>query len=219
MDYDINEIAQDALKKLKEENNKYDESNDDFVRINGDGSKEEKNTSENTEDEDYSDFYDSIRKEVEEEGEGIYENSEEENDKEEDLTKIKITRKPPEEYYENEMSVPCEIEDEIYPGGPSTADLEMWKKEYGESNVFLVAVQNDTFIVRTLNRYEHKQITAIDNINALQREELICQTVTLYPYDYTWQGMAVDKAGIPSTLSSYIMDISGFTKDVTVRML
>jgi hypothetical protein len=51
------------------------------------------------------------------------------------------------------------------------------------------------------------------------REETICQTVTLWPGDYNYKDMAVQKAGIPSTLSEIIMEKSGFTKNYAVEEL
>ena len=54
-------------------------------------------------------------------------------------------------------------------------------------------------------------------VNALQREESICETVTLWPKNYDYSTMAVSKAGIPSTYSEIIMEKSGFTKDIAIQ--
>ena len=84
---------------------------------------------------------------------------------------------------------------------------------YGSKNL------NKTFIFRTLNRFEYKQIVAIENIDALYREEIICTTCVLWPRNYDFKAMAGEDGGYPSTLAQIIMENSGFTKEYGIEVL
>lgn len=108
---------------------------------------------------------------------------------------------------------------EIFAGGPSISQVELWKKQFGSNKVFHTQILDKHFVFRTLDRYEYKQIVAIDNIDALYREEIICKTCTLYPFDYNFKKMAVEDGGYPSTLAQIIMENSGFTKDYGIEVL
>ena len=75
------------------------------------------------------------------------------------------------------------------------------------------------FVARNINRYEYKQLVALENVDALQREEIICETAILFPYNVAWNTIATDKAGLPSTLSEIIMTKSGFTKEYMIQVI
>lgn len=107
----------------------------------------------------------------------------------------------------------------LFPGGPYKSQIEAWKKEWDGYDIYVTEILTEKFVFRTLNRFEYKQLISLQNVDALQREEVICQTVTLWPNNYNWQKMATDKAGIPSTLSDIIMENSGFTKDYAIQVL
>lgn len=107
----------------------------------------------------------------------------------------------------------------IFEGGPGVKEVQAWKKEWDGYEIYVAEVSNEMFIFRTLNRFEYKQIITLANINSLQREEIICQTVTLWPYNYNWKEMAIKKAGVPSTFSDIIMEKSGFTKDYVIQII
>lgn len=107
----------------------------------------------------------------------------------------------------------------LFPGGPYKSQIEAWKKEWEGYDIYVTEILNVNFIFRTLNRFEYKQLISLQNVDALQREEVICQTVTLWPSSYNWQKMATEKAGIPSTLSDIVMENSGFTKDYAIQVL
>lgn len=107
----------------------------------------------------------------------------------------------------------------LFPGGPGKIQVQSWKKEWEGYDIFVTEILNEMFVFRTLNRFEYKQLIALQNLDALQREEVICQTVTLWPSGYEWKTMATDKAGIPSTLSNIIMEKSGFTKDYAIQVI
>lgn len=107
----------------------------------------------------------------------------------------------------------------VFEGGPGIGQVGIWKKQFSREKVFHTKILDKDFIFRTLNRFEYKQIVAIENIDALYREELICQTCTLWPIGYNFQMMAEDAGGYPSTLAQIIMENSGFTKEYGIEIL
>ena len=107
----------------------------------------------------------------------------------------------------------------IFEGGPGIAQVDIWKKQFTNEKVFHVKILEKHFIFRTLNRYEYKQIVAIENVDALYREEVICHTCVLWPYNYDFKQIAADDSGYPSTLASVIMENSGFTQNYGIEEL
>ena len=107
----------------------------------------------------------------------------------------------------------------VFENGPGMSQVELWKKQYTQEKVFHVQIIDRDFIFRTLNRFEYKQIVAIENIDALYREELICKTCVLFPYNYDIKTMAAEDSGYPSTLAQIIMENSGFTKEYGIEVL
>lgn len=107
----------------------------------------------------------------------------------------------------------------LFPGGPTKSQINIWKKEWDQYDIFVTQILNQFFVFRTINRFEYKQLVSFTEIDALMREESICQAVTLWPGDYNYKDMAIQKAGIPSTLSEIIMEKSGFTKDYAIEEL
>lgn len=107
----------------------------------------------------------------------------------------------------------------IFEDGPSIAQVNLWKKQFSKEKVMHTKILDRDFIFRTLNRFEYKQIVAVENIDALYREELICQTCVLWPIAYNFQKMAEEDSGYPSTLAQIIMENSGFTKEYGIEVL
>ena len=107
----------------------------------------------------------------------------------------------------------------VFEGGPGMSQLALWKKQFTKEKIFHVKVLARHFIFRTLNRFEYKQIVAVENVDALYREEMICRTCVLFPYDYDFKVMAVEDSGYPSTLAEIIMENSGFTKEYGIEVL
>ena len=107
----------------------------------------------------------------------------------------------------------------IFEGGPGVSQVEIWKKQFTKEKIFHTQILEKHFIFRTLNRYEYKQIVAIENIDALYREEIICKTCVLWPYNYDFKRMAGEDSGYPSTLAQIIMENSGFTKEYGIEVL
>ena len=107
----------------------------------------------------------------------------------------------------------------LFPGGPTKSEIEAWKKDWDGYDIYITEILNQTFIFRTLNRYEYKQLVSLREADSLQREEVVCQTVTLWPHNYTWKEMATTLAGIPSTYAEIIMEKSGFTKEYAIQVI
>lgn len=130
-----------------------------------------------------------------------------------------IFKDPSEDVMEEEEREEVDsIDGPIFPNGPRPSDIQVWKKEYPDYKIYVTQIEDDFFVFRTLNRYEYKQIIAID-LDQLQREEMICETCVLYPEKYTWREMYLQKAGVPSTLATIIMEKSGFTKEYAIQVL
>lgn len=113
----------------------------------------------------------------------------------------------PEDYWVDDNETP------IFEGGPSISQLDVWKKQFTNEKVFHTQILDRHFVFRTLNRYEYKQIVAIENVNSLYREEVICSTCVLFPFNYDFKAMAKDDSGYPSTLAEIIMRNSGFVRE------
>ena len=121
-----------------------------------------------------------------------------------------------EDFQEN----PINDEDfQIYENGPYFSQIEIWKKQYGQGHVLHTQIIDKHFIFRTLNRFEYKQIVAMQNVDALMREEIICSTCVVHPRNYDFKSMAANEAGYPSTLSKIIMENSGFTAEYGIEVL
>lgn len=133
---------------------------------------------------------------------------EEQNNEDEEYVMNRIKQEPP---------TLDPYDDVLFPGGPTKSQIQSWKKEWDGYDIFVTEILNETFVFRTLNRFEYKQLVTFIDINALQREETICQTAVLWPIDYDYIKMSTEKAGIPSTLSEIIMEKSGFTKDFAIQ--
>ena len=107
----------------------------------------------------------------------------------------------------------------LFEGGPGISQLDLWKKQYTKEKIFHTQILDKHFVFRTLNRFEYKQIVAIENIDALYREEIICHTCVLWPFNYDFKKMAAEDSGYPSTLAQIIMENSGFTKEYGIEVL
>lgn len=107
---------------------------------------------------------------------------------------------------------------EIFPGGPNEAMVGLWKKTFPDCLVFAADVSGQIFVARSITRLEYKKLISL-SIDQLQREEVICSTCVLYPYNINWQDINGLRGGIPSTLASIIMENSGFSNEYGVQVL
>ena len=130
---------------------------------------------------------------------------------------INISRGPSipqeDEYYIDPDDTP------VFEGGPGISQVDIWKKQYGANKVLHIQILERHFVFRTLNRFEYKQIVAIEGIDALYREEIICKTCVLFPFHYNFEKMAAEDSGYPSSLAKIIMENSGFTDKYGVEIL
>lgn len=130
-----------------------------------------------------------------------------------------IHNTPGQDYYEQDIPEINEFDQPIFPGGPLLSQINSWKKQYEGYDVYVTNIGEQYFVFRTLNRFEYKQIVSLQNTDPLMREEIICETCTLWPSEYKWDRMATGKAGVPSTYSQIIMEKSGFTKEYAIQVL
>lgn len=109
-------------------------------------------------------------------------------------------------------------DEEVFPGGPTKSQIELWKKEWEGYDIYVIDLLDKySFVFRTLGRFEYKQLVSFVDINALQREESICNAAVIWPENYDYNVMSQQKAGIASTLASVIMEKSGFTQDYVIQ--
>ena len=187
----LNSMADDAKKKLKEQ---LDNGTDIYANIRAESEK-----SSNV------DKKDNVDAKV---------------DDEKTQQKIKIKNIPDEEDLDYNTAEPILAYDEpLFAGGPTVTEIESWKKLWDGYDILAVNIMEQYFVFRTLNRFEYKQIVALKNTDPIQREEIFCETCTLWPDEYNYKDMAVQKAGIPSTYAQIIMEKSGFTKEYSVQVL
>ncbi len=128
-----------------------------------------------------------------------------------------LHEKPLENAYEDSITL-NPYDEEVFPGGPTKSQVDLWKKEWEGYDIYVIELLNKySFVFRTLGRFEYKQLVSFVDINALQREESICNTAVLWPENYDYNVMSSQKAGIASTLAAVIMEKSGFTEDYVIQ--
>lgn len=202
---DLKKLTENAKKKLNEQYDQddiYGEFREEFNEIKKENNivvnKINKDNNQNQEEDYYNEPYERLK----------YEMDEEEYHEEDNLMSDAAIRNN---------------EDFLFPGGPSISELEGWKLKYEGATVYWTKISDDAldanFVFRTLNRFEYKQLIRQVSLDASQREELICETCVLFPYNYNWRNMAKREAGVPATLSQIIMQKSGFTDEYYIERL
>lgn len=133
----------------------------------------------------------------------------------------KINNQINENYYNEypEYDIDSSYSSPIFEGGPTKEMVDIWKKQWEGYEIFLVELPEQLFVCRSLSRYEYKQIVSLRKVDALQREEIICETVVLWPVNFGIETMSVGNAGTPSTLAEIIMNKSGFSKEYNIQVL
>lgn len=107
-------------------------------------------------------------------------------------------------------------DDPIFEGGPTNNMVAEWKSRYGE--IYANQFDEEVFIWRPINRVEYKEIFKVKNADGMWIEERICEKCVLWPENYSFMDMSIGKAGIPSTLSNKILDMSGFLTNDPIRL-
>lgn len=96
----------------------------------------------------------------------------------------------------------------------TTTDEELFKKyiEYvdAHNNVSLVKLDEYYFIIKALGRKDYKEIMSNTQLNAYQKEEVVCEIAALYPEHFDF---GLCDAGIPEQLCKEILKFSHFIGD------
>ena len=111
-------------------------------------------------------------------------------------------------------------EELLFKDGPTLTEFEIMKKQFENYDLYVIEIlKKYTFIFRTVTRNEYKRIVALDKSNALQREEILCDLAVLWwPKEFSnGSNMGNGLGGIPSTLSTIIMEKSGWTKEYAIQ--
>lgn len=117
--------------------------------------------------------------------------------------------------------------DQIWPGGPTKAQIDDWKNQFG--SIYVTSVTPEDHIVwRTITRPEYRRLVkqleqqaASGNVTQaeanLNNEEAIAELVILYP-QYRRLDQTKQMAGVASLISQEAMEASGFNA-LEVRVL
>lgn len=111
--------------------------------------------------------------------------------------------------------------EELWPSGPTVGQVQEWKEQYGEGNIYVTSLTADKHVLwRTLSRLEYKMhakdmeqksqqgmLSPID-LN-LYNEEAIAETCILFP-QFSREDISRDLAGLPSIIAQEVMEASGF---------
>lgn len=129
-----------------------------------------------------------------------------------------------EEEYDSTKMDPKE---ELWEGGPTFAQINAWKEQFGD--VFVTSVTPDKhFVWRCLTRFEYRRL--VKNLEQsvstgqvtqgeanMNNEESITEMCVLFPSYNRTQNVG-EMAGIASTIAQQVMEASGFGT-VEVRQL
>lgn len=114
---------------------------------------------------------------------------------------------------------PIKPEDELWPGGPTMAMIDAWKKEFGD--VYVTSVTPDThYVWRTLTRFEYRRLVknleqAVSTGQVTQaeanmnNEEAMAEICLLFP-PVSRVELSSNLAGLASIISQEVMEASGF---------
>lgn len=107
-------------------------------------------------------------------------------------------------------------------GGPLKSDIAIWKKQYTHDGGGVYTIDNlvegVVFVYRTITRLEYKEIMAVPNSDALQREERIVNKCLLYP-TINFETMALTAGGLIGTIAQKILESSKFFVECTAIKL
>ena len=109
--------------------------------------------------------------------------------------------------------------DELWPGGPTFAQIEEWKAQHGD--VYVTSVTpDDHYVWRTITRFEYRRL--VKNLEQsistgqvtqaeanMNNEESITEMCVLFP-PVTRAQLSGEMAGLSSIISQEVMEASGF---------
>ena len=87
-------------------------------------------------------------------------------------------------------------------------DTHVFRDQFGDSG---------RFIYRSLGRKEYRTIVSSEAISDCDKEEVICETCTLYPENYDFSNC--DEAGLPTALAKRILEQSLLTDAMSLTNL
>lgn len=87
-------------------------------------------------------------------------------------------------------------------------DTHVFMDQFGDSGIF---------IYRSLGRKEYRTIVSSEAISDCDKEEVICETCTLYPENYDFSNC--DEAGLPTALAKRILEQSLLTDAMSLTNL
>lgn len=94
---------------------------------------------------------------------------------------------------------------------------QLYIKLIGEyRNVYIEQIENTVFIYRSIGRAEYRKVMSEQQLDDMQREEIICETCVLYPEGYDFEECV---AGIPTTLCQRIIANSFVDPKAAVNLL
>lgn len=94
---------------------------------------------------------------------------------------------------------------------------QLYIKLMGEyRNVYIEKIENTVFIYRSIGRAEYRKVMSEPQMDNMQKEEIICETCTLYPEGYDFEDCV---AGIPTTLCQRIITNSFMDPKAAVSLL
>lgn len=108
-------------------------------------------------------------------------------------------------------------EELVFENGPTVTKLAEWKSMYGD--VYSSSIDGTVYIWKPINRKEYKDLVKNKDADAFYKEERLCEKCVLWPADYNFMAMAMESAGVPSTLAEQIMEKSGFIADAEIVKL
>lgn len=90
----------------------------------------------------------------------------------------------------------------------SPVDLNELYGQFAEENgqVFMEKVCEEVFIFKPLGRKDFRQLLDLDTIDDCDKEEVVCETCTLYPKNYDFENC--EQAGLPTELCKLILERS-----------
>ena len=80
--------------------------------------------------------------------------------------------------------------------------------------VYIYKTDEEAFIFKSLGRKDFKSIFTNESLTTVDREEVVCETCTLWPENYNFE---LCDAGLPTQYCNYILKCSHYTDEEEVR--
>jgi len=101
----------------------------------------------------------------------------------------------------------------LYPPGLRQEMIDKWKERFGKSNVYLVTIVDHVYVFRAISRQEWAWIKQ-QGFDQETFENQMVWTTLLFP-KVSAEVMQAWPAGIPSSITEYVMRFSGFSATAT----